>query len=243
MSIKTPTPLTPLLSDSGGYCVTDWDLSHLKLRLEDITNWRKHSSLLGMTVATYEGFCADLRQALRDEELIDFDIRIQGSSARFFSGPHKTFPHSEPEWIVEFRKNFGDLPTASEVGAVRLAYNEWICFDQKPNMRPFDSMYVLGLNRDRSDYDVQISSDEIFSRAQSYCDGTAINLSPIDNRYGFVNKVVLERICPNLQEWMEDATDRLDRTVSVAAFAAAGPPNVTGKLSSSFTNEDWVILP
>ena len=110
-----------------------------------------------MTPETYAEWRGDLRNALRKEGLDPetVDVRLAGSASEGFSGPHK------PGWRASDDRIAGN-PDAQ----ARLA--EWVGDDpERLGSRPFDSGYRLGVD-EPSDYDVNISSDDLVARAATY---------------------------------------------------------------------------
>lgn len=184
-----------------------------------------------MTPTEFKQFSSSLYDALSRDGFApqDLDVRLQGSSARFFSGEHK--------W----------LPTESELAAhpeAQARANSWFGDDDnRPLRRPFDSMYRLGLDDEPSDYDIQISSDSMVEacRERWIADGSRENF--VHPKYGFISKRTFEKMFPSLWEWAEEWTVQTGRPVVPALFPSAGPPDTsfTG-VSSHFRDSDWLIL-
>ncbi|MER6357446.1 PrsW family glutamic-type intramembrane protease [Streptomyces sp. NPDC001634] len=80
-----------------GYEIRTEDLEFLGLTEEQVEAWQRFGAPLGMTPKQFKEFTADLREALAADGLDpeNVDIRLQGSSAQFFSGSHKDFPTEE----------------------------------------------------------------------------------------------------------------------------------------------------
>lgn len=129
------------------------DCEFLDISPDQVEAWANREAPLGMTPTEFREFSKSLYDALAREGLApaDLDLRLQGSSARFFSGEHKSLP-LESELL--------DNPEA-------LAQMDiWFGEDQnRPLRRPFDSMHRLGLEDEPSDYDIQISSDSMVEHA------------------------------------------------------------------------------
>lgn len=232
--------IDPAIEDDGGYRIRHRDLRALKISPEAVDWWRKRECPLGMVTTQYKDFCSELMAALERDSINTSDLRLQGSSAHFFSGKHKTFPHTEQEWETEFHRNFRRSMTPAELSSTRNAFNAWFTDGELPRRRPFDSIYVLDLNRDKSDYDLQISCDAIVSFATAIATTDDNILHP---DYGFLNKDLVERVCPNLTQWAEEQADQLDRPVTVAVFPSSGPKKKMGPVSSHFKDSDWIIEP
>ena len=185
-----------------------------------------------MTPTEFRQFTNSLYEALARDGFTpeDLDLRLQGSSARFFSGEHKSLD-----------LDFQDNPEA------QARVDSWFGDDaERPLRRPFDSMYRLGLDPEPSDYDLQISSDSMVDacRERWVADGSPGNL--FNSKYGFVVKEIFEDMFPGLWEWADEWTARTGRPVVPALFPGSGPPDTSsiGKgVSSHFRDSDWPIQP
>ncbi|MHC9292580.1 putative adhesin [Mycobacterium sp. LTG2003] len=183
-----------------------------------------------MTPAEFREFRSELYDALAREGFTadDLDIRLQGSSARFFSGEHKALPldadiHDNPD--AQWRMNawFGE--------------NE-----NRPLRRPFDSMHRLGLDEEPSDYDIQISSDSMVDACRQRWEADGPTGSLVHPKYGFVDKQVFKALFPALWEWATDWTERTGRPVVPALFPGSGPPDTSSVgVTSHFRESDWHI--
>src|SRR4051794_21533431 len=103
--------VVPAVTDRSGYAVRHRDLTFLEIDDTELAAWRERKRLLGMSQNQYDGFLGDLRAALERDglDLNECDVRIQGSSARFFSGSHKQMPTGRSDFIdlfVEVRKRY-----------------------------------------------------------------------------------------------------------------------------------------
>lgn len=185
-----------------------------------------------MTPLEFREFSSSLYDALAREGITpeDLDLRLQGSSARFFSGEHKSLP---PE------SDFHDNPDA------HARMDTWFGDDEnRPLRRPFDSMYRLGLEDEPSDYDIQISSDRMVDacRQRLEIDGSQGDL--VHRKYGFIVKEIFEDMFPSLWAWVDEWTERTGRPVVPALFPSPGPPDTSSAgVSSHFRESDWRILP
>ncbi|MCI4065038.1 hypothetical protein MRQ36_21720 [Micromonospora sp. R77] len=222
-----------LPADDSGYRVTPADCEWLGISPEAVADWHSRTAPLGMTPEQFGDFCTSLDEALRldgiDPQAVD--LRLQGSSAHFFSGAHKELPKLE------------DIPDAE----AQRRYQEWRGGESEhPLRRPFDSMHRLGLDTDPSDYDVQISSDAVAAKAaeERQSSGEA-DLSLYHPKYGFVRKEFVNPSMPHLFEWAKQQTQLLGRDVVPAVFSDAGPPDhsASGKVSAHFRDSDWRLNP
>lgn len=219
-----------LPADDSGYRITADDCRFLDISPREIADWDARTAPLGLTPDQFAEFKATLSDALRldgiDPEQVD--VRLQGSSANFFSGAHKELPTAEqitdPEALRRYREWRGDAPT-------------------HPLRRPFDSMYKLGLDPEPSDYDVQISSDAIVARADEARQRSQTDGPLFHPKYGFVDKYLVGDACPNLIEWAKQQSQALGRSVVPAVFSGTGPPDNsgTGRVSAHFRDSDWMI--
>ena len=227
------------------------DLSFLNIAEAAIAPWHTKSLPLGLSERQYNGLRKDLLAALRQDGLRtdECDIRLKGSSAGFFSGLHKTFPRARGEVFEMFVESRRRLPQDWEIDEMDHRLNrQWITDGAFPGRRPFDSMYCVGISRERSDVDLQISSDEILNRAVARL--RALGLDPTEPRtkhptYNFVQKHLVEAVVPETYLFALRTGDALGRGVSIAAFPSGGPPDVSdrvGELSSHFRATDWLIL-
>lgn len=218
--------------DDSGYRIQPKDCEFLGITPQNVEDWASRAAPLGMTPEDFREFTGSLYDALSREGFspTDLDVRLQGSSARFFSGEHK--------W----------LPTESELASkpdAKAIAESWFGDDEgRPLRRPFDSMFRLGLDDEPSDYDLQISSDFMVEacRERWQADGSPKDF--VHPKYGFINKRIFEKMFPALWDWAEEWTQRTGRPVVPALFPSAGPPNTdsTG-VSSHFRDSDWHISP
>jgi hypothetical protein len=185
-----------------------------------------------MTPGEFGEFQSSLFDALRREGFSpeNLDVRLQGSSARFFSGEHKELPA------------YSDL---HDNAAAQARLERWLGEnDSQPLRRPFDSMYRLGLEDEPSDYDLQLSSDVMADACRQQWESEGSHGDFIHRKYGFVNKDVFESMFPALWEWADEWTARTGRAVVPALFDSSGPPDTTSKgVSSHFKDTDWRISP
>jgi len=240
--------LEPPLGDGSGYFVRRRDLSFLQITPTAFNEWRKREVPLGLSAIQHHGLLEDLAAALYRDGLdaSDCDIRLKGSSAEFFSGPHKRFPKAKDEVIDLFRDTRSRFPAEWEVAEIfnRLT-GAWIRDGDFPTRRPFDSLFQLGIQREPSDLDLQICTDEIISRCEDLlaASGQEITTVRIQHAsYNFVRKDLVADACPNLYLFSLRMCDALKRNVSLAVFPSTGPPNTSpeqGDLSAHFRKTDW----
>ncbi|MGC4745879.1 toxin glutamine deamidase domain-containing protein [Micromonospora sp. DT201] len=217
-----------LPADDSGRQLEPRDCEFLGITPESVMAWADRSAPLGMTAAQFAEMKAGLFEALRGDGLDPalVDMRLQGSSAHFFSGAHKRLPTEadlvdEPEALARLR--------------------DWSQGSSLPQRRPFDSMYRLGLE-DSSDYDFQFSSQAMVDLATQHAAEKYPELRVVNKRYGFVAKKVARECFPRLFEWAERFTNELGRDVVPAIFPGAGPPDRRDSgVSSHFRDSDWII--
>jgi hypothetical protein len=242
--------LNPPIGDGSGYLVRDRDLHFLAISKAGVALWRTQRVPLGMSEIEYAGFCTDLLTALQrdDVTLEDCDVRLKGSAAEFFSGHHKRLPRTADEILDVFRECRQRVPQQWELEEIDHRLNRvWITDGEFPSRRPFDSMSRLGISREPSDIDLQVSSDEIVNR----CVATLQQLGqrPTELRlnhpvYNFVRKDLIEDVVPHVYLFSLRTSDALGRHVSVVVFPGKGPPDVSdrvGELSAHFRERDWVV--
>ncbi len=196
---------------------------------------------LGMTPEDYDQFKAGLYAALEEDGVSpdQVDIRLQGSAAYFFSGRHKHL------WTEEDVANLPDeVATKERIDKSRALKGLMDWFggsSDRPLRRPFDSHHKLGLDRDPSDYDVQISSDVMVQKCQKKWIFGDISGPFESQQFGFVNKRAFRKAFPALKRWARREGRRLGRPVAPALFRSSGPPDNSPQISSHFKSTDWVI--
>jgi hypothetical protein len=221
-----------LPADDSGYRIQPRDCEYLGISPEQVEAWANREAPLGMTPTEFREFSRSLYDALAREGLTpdDLDVRLQGSSARFFSGEHKsldldTWIHDNPDAQARVDAWFGDD-------------------ENRPLRRPFDSVYLLGLDPDPSDYDIQISSDSMVDTCRQRWEADGSQGDLVHRKYGFIVKEIFEDMFPSLWEWVDEWTERTGRPVVPALFPSSGPPDTSSaEVSSHFRDSDWRILP
>lgn len=241
--------LDPPIRDSSGYGLRQRDIKFLRIETHAISGWRSRAVPLGMSPADYQLFKTQFAKALVEDNVDpdDCDVRIQGSAASVFSGPHKVLPCTRDEWIDAFRSARGDVPERWEIDAIDTRLRtEWVTDEIFPVQRPFDCMHKLGVSPDQSDVDVQISSDSIFERCVTII--TDLGQAPEDARfkhpaYNFARKDLVERAVPRVFFFSCRIGDLIGRDITLAVFPSKGPPDVSNAqpVSSHFRASDWVV--
>lgn len=236
-------PDYPTVTDDSGYQLTSADFDFLTISGSEAWACSRQAAPLGIPDDVFGTFVDQLFKALHKEGFVDVDVRLQGSSTRFFSNPDKPYPAEPEERVRLFVREHGRLPTEMELSRIEAAHGRtW--GSRSPGQRPFDSMHLLGLSPDPSDIDVQISSDAAFRIARQIADARRIPAGAIrfnHPHYNFLIKEISDVEFPHLKAWRTVWQDQLGRGVNVAIFDQKGPvPRKTG-VSSHFRNEDWVL--
>jgi hypothetical protein len=244
--------VVPKVTDLGGYSLRRRDLNFLLINAGELAAWRARQKPLGINQFQFNGLVADLKEALVADgiELDTVDIRLKGSSAEFFSGPHKRMPTDRNDIIDLFREMRGRTPSDWEIddSEDRLCA-QWITDGDWPSQRPFDSMHRLNVSREPSDIDLQISSDAVAGRCEAIL--RSLGQPVTDARfkhpvYNFLRKDLVEEALPRVYLFTRRVADAVGRAVSVAAFPSDGPPDVSAAfpdLSAHHRPGDWIIKP
>ncbi|MHA3023886.1 alpha/beta hydrolase [Mycobacterium sp. BMJ-28] len=221
-----------LPTDDSGYRITPRDCEFLGITPEQVQAWAAREAPLGMTPAEFKEFSSSLGHALTRDGFgpQEVDIRLQGSSARFFSGEHKELPA------------YSDLHGDAEAQA---RMSDWFGSDTNhPLRRPFDSMYRLKLDSEPSDYDIQISSDAMVEACKQRWEALGAPDDLVHPKYGFVTKDIFKQMFPALWQWADEWITSTGRPVVPALFPGSGPPDTsTTGVSSHFRDTDWRIHP
>jgi hypothetical protein len=242
-----------VFDDCNGYTPLAHDLKFLGLsKIPGLKDCFSQQCPLGMTLSQFANFQDSLKQALlRDGlSLSDCDVRLKGSSAAFYSGWHKLMPYDREILSKVFEKSYGWPPSQLELDNIEKKIKTgWPDDLRRPIRRPFDAINRIGIiptptDNNLSDYDVQVSSDELAERviAHHALVGGVLT-SPHGGHY---HKPLVESVCKNLGKlWPTTQANTLGRKVAVAAFPAEGPENQTAKighLSSHFRSTDWILI-
>jgi hypothetical protein len=241
-----PDRIEPPLTDDSGYHVTPADLSFLGIADASFAAFRRKQHPLGCDPDEWKQFVESLRQALEVEGITDAEVRLQGSAARFFAGPHKTMPYGKEEIADLFLGLRGRTPTRFESERTARALAErWPEAAGRPRRRPFDALYRLRIDRNPSDIDVQVSSGQILERVRLHLEHAGLPPSRLlaeNPKYAFIRKEHIVALCPYLTHWHLVQTDILGRPVTLAVFGKDGPPRLDdGAHSSHHQPGDWLV--
>lgn len=234
-----------LLTDDSGYCPTRRVLDFLAVSEADIDELVGGSSPLGVSRDDYEAFKDSLDSALKADDIHDADIRLQGSSVRFFSGRHKRMPLERGDVLEVFLDLRRRSPDRAELDRIMAEIDNLWPERDVPARRPFDSLWKLRIDRYPSDVDAQVSSDAIAERAKAHVAGLGFPLESVvveNEKYAFIRKEYVAEVAPALTSWALRQSDVLPRPVTVAVFSASGPPKTDGPLSSHFKDDDWRVF-
>ncbi|WP_432879500.1 hypothetical protein ACQPYH_33195 [Kribbella sp. CA-245084] len=220
--------------DDSGYSIAQRDLEFLRIDPQHLRWMLTGQSPIGLTPRLYKQFAGELGDALEQDRVAgtQADVRLKGSAAGFFSGLHKTLP-TEAE--------LSGRPEALE------RIREWFDGDEnRPLRRPYDAMYRLGLEREPSDYDLDINSTTAVRAARAYWRDQQGDRYPGDfmGGHGYLDKHAVRGALPNLAEWAARWEDRLGRPLSLGVFESTGPFDeaaIGRRLSEHFKDSDWII--
>ncbi|MEU0689652.1 hypothetical protein [Streptomyces uncialis] len=235
--------------DDTGYRVRTRDLAFLGLKWRQVDWWRRYQAPLGTTPQQFKEMSSSLYTALCGacERPQDYDVRLQGSWAFFFSGRHKNFPTEQelagqPVALERFREWMGSTPPS-----------------RRPARRPFQTLYKLGALDEKgkpvgpSDGDLHVSSDVMVTEARKKWDElkntgklTADELRTgfIHQKYSFVNRTAVREAFPDLEKWATGWKERLGRPVAPSLFPSSGPPDKSQEgtgVSTHYRDSDWVV--
>ncbi|MFE3512329.1 hypothetical protein [Streptomyces sp. NPDC059129] len=235
--------------DDTGYLIQPRDLEFLGLTRQQVDWWRRYQAPLGTTPQQFKELSSSLYQALCSacEHPEEYDVRLQGSWAFFFSGRHKNFPTErdlagQPLALERLRAWMGSTPAS-----------------ERPARRPFETLYKLGALDENgtpvgpSDGDIHVSSDLMVAAAQKKWDelkgagkltDADIQKGFIHQKYKFVNRTAVREAFPNLEKWMSVWKERLGRPVVPSLFPSSGPPDKTQEgtgVSTHYRDSDWLV--
>ena len=250
----------PPIKDDSGVQLTVNHADFLALTPQAIADWRARRAPLGMSPNQYSDFRKDFFLAAAADSLTthQLDVRIKGSSAVFFSGIHKSMPKNLPEIIKAFSVAYasnpkapGPIPTHAQLNNLIQLFEEFSWHQPFPRRRPFDALYKLGIDPTPSDYDIQISSQQIYDSCHTYASiNPAFPLPPnpssLLDKYGSIHFPLVSHVIGNIFAWADKQSIALKRPVNVKVFPGSGPPNVTPsykELSSHFRAHDWILIP
>ena len=198
-----------------------------------------NESPLGMTPELFQRFRKELveacaRDGARPSEL---DIRLKGSAADFFSGPHKR---------MSTEAELDGYPKAQE------SMRSWQGESGELPMRwPFDSKFNMGLPEsdgkpEPSDFDLNISSDALVEKAAERFsrDNPERYQGDFMGGHGYLDKESVKSALPNVSVWADKWEHLLGRPMSLGVFQSSGPTNTAklgGPVSVHFRRSDFMI--
>jgi hypothetical protein len=220
---------------ASGQELTRRDQEFLGHSDEQLAWWSDGDAPLGMTPRQFHDFQASLAEALRAEgvDARDVDVRLKGSGVNAYSNPRKT------------------LDNAPHTDESRALMDEWFGdATERPTSRPFDSMHRLGLD-DKSDFDVQIRSDDLVRMARERLEtAPPPGVKRDENgdphfahpKYGFVDKAIMREQFPELNKWVEHWERELGREVAPALFGLDDGPRQDSHLDAAKAQRGWPML-
>jgi hypothetical protein len=252
--------------DRSGHMLRDSELAFIDedqpvapFNQDAVDSWASREAPLGMPPEWYGEFRSSLQEALAADGIDPgtVDVRLKGSAAEFFSGPRKAMPTMEG--LAADLESGRITPEVYDAAVDRLTRMLSGSGGDVPVARPFDTMYRLGLDSERSDYDINISSDEMFRQALSMWDegvyggmapdgGREMPIKPADRNHGYLtNGDLVRQAFPHLAEWALRWDQQLGRHMSYAIFMSGGPENTTltpghNGVSVHYRDTDWIIL-
>lgn len=243
MTESTLTEPYPVVQDTAGYVLTDRDFRFLGIEVAAAHRCAAGTAPLGLTAAQYTSFTDTLEVALTEAGLDDADVRLQGSSVRFFSSPAKPFPRGKTDLAELYIDEHDAVWSEVDGNAIHAAYTaQWPT--TRPSQRPYDSMYRLGVIEDPSDIDVQISSAAAYGAAERFIRGRGINPKELrmrSTRYSFIRKEIVRRLFLPVTGWATHWEAVTGRQVNLAYFGAGGPDESSHVASSHFKDTDWIV--
>lgn len=239
----------PPCDDGTGYSITRSDLEFLQLAADDLADMLARVRPLGMSARDFTWVVDELEYALERDGITDADVRLQGSSANLWSGWHKQMPFDR-EQVLEILSRFAQstAETLTIDRCLDVLDQQWPASRARPTRRPFDSLYRAQIEPQRSDYDIQISSDQMIEaiRRDVARRGVEVTKIQVENEtYRFVEKRYAVPALRYVGAWADRATEMVERPVSWAVFPSAGPSRDESneRLSSHFKASDWIVIP
>lgn len=240
-------PVQPKLDDGYGYRVCISDLDFLGLSPSQVREARSQKCPLGMTPTQFDRFLITLERSLMADGIDDAEVRLQGSSAHFFSGHHKSMVYERGRIATTIFDSQRRLPDPTELDSIMQKQCSLLWEDRRgPHRRPFDSFFRLGITSYPSDYDVQISSNSLYNKVVDSLTeaglGDELLFRRTSRKYAYIRNRLVAEVCKHTVAWQLRQSSILHRPVEVAAFPAAGPPEIANDRSSSHhRTSDWVI--
>lgn len=225
------------LRDTNGWTPTRRDFDFLGITEAQVQLWKSRKALLGMaSEAQYQEFRASMLAALEQDgvsrEMVD--VRAHGSSANFYASDKKRFKVEEidPDKLHAW---FGDSK-------------------DYPLHHTFESRYKLGLDPEKSDFDLNFSSSEMVKIARRAWDDdpeffpgkrnlfATRTMHPDRMGHGYISNAVIEKAFPGLRRWADHWEGQLGRKVSFAVFQSVGPRfTPENGATVQHKQEDWVV--
>lgn len=239
------------VDDGYGYVLRPVDMQFVGLTDDDLMAVGERTRPLGTTPGSFGHFLRGLSDALNKCRVADFDVRLQGSAARVFSGPHKSLPSARDDVFALMRTLLKRVPHSFELDEVEQRMSTlWPPGTQRPRRPFFDLLYQLRVDGARSDIDIQLSSNDLLGRAEALAADRGVSLEALQverAQYHFLTDDAVEEIAWELLHWADDMSTILRRPVAVKIFGGDGPPDVRGEpgvvTSSHFQEDDWVLTP
>lgn len=236
---QTATPIT----DGHGYTLTAHDAWFFGMTAPQLANWRARKAPLTLSPTEFNEFTHELYAAAAADGLDGrLDIRLKGSSAGLWSNPMKAMPRNAEQAAEIYQAKEKKWPTKAWCQRVAKRFAEWLGPDRVgdkdavPTYRPFNALSVLGVSDDKSDVDVQISSNQAAEKITAVC--TADGITPCKAAsYGFFRKTPTFKALPSIAALMNRWADTHQLDFTFAVFPGSGPDNYL----SSFRPTDWIV--
>jgi hypothetical protein len=210
-----------------------------------LADWRARKAPLTLSPAEFNRFTHELYAAAEADGLDGrLDIRLKGSSARFWSNPTKSMPRNAAQAAEIYEAENNQWPSKAWCRTVAKRFAQWLGPDRVgdkdavPRYRPLNALPVLGISDDKSDIDLQISSDQAAQKASAVC--AADEVSPCKAEpYGFFHKASSRKALPAITAVMKRWADTYGIDFTFAVFDNSGPDNYL----SAFRPTDWIVAP
>jgi hypothetical protein len=246
------TPVTgsyPQITDPTGYTFTKRDYQFVGLSPDQVNDMLAQKVPLGMTAAQWSQATSELSQALIDSGIPDADIRLKGSSMRFFSYDTKTkgFPQTVDELKTRAKAYNAASPDAAAIAdqAAQTYQSAGYGTSPQPVHSFFNALAKLHCG-DPSDYDIQVVSQTLADKFEDYIrknptepvlgdDEQSVELDPaISGKGGHYKWRYLQYVAKPLWDWSQRWTGMLGTDVAVSTFSPARAPTLR--------DTDWIIL-
>lgn len=236
------TPIT----DGANWAMKPEDAYFSNISPSDIMNWRSRLSPLSLSNKQWSNFTRKLFNNLEKDGFGEiYDIRLNGSLARMFSNPTKPSLATAQEAIDWYEEEYDSKPSNQKCQDIADNFNKWLGpVEQRqnsdvPRWRFVDLFYNLGLASERSDIDIQISSDFLGDAITNACSENGINGQDCKHRFGFYDREMTEKILPHTAKLMNKWTnkDGIGIDFTFVVFDSEGPQNSI----AHFRDDDWLI--